>query len=38
MEYTMASDFDSRDSDSQAAKDKSRRTFLHGAVLSSEFF
>src|SRR5229473_488053 len=32
MEYMMANDFDSHDGDSQAAKDKSRRTFLHGAV------
>jgi len=32
MERTMANDFDSHDNDSQAAKDKSRRTFLHGAV------
>jgi len=28
----MANDFDSHYNDSQAAKDKSRRTFLHGAV------
>jgi acetylornithine deacetylase/succinyl-diaminopimelate desuccinylase-like protein len=32
MEHTMANAFDSHDNSSQAAKEKSRRTFLHGAV------
>src|SRR5260221_5809414 len=32
MEQTMANDFDSHYNDSQAAKDKSRRTLQHGAV------